>query len=147
MCTSGIAARVVPGPSSGTTPDYDNIRGAGIALDFNDPGMVPYNALANGVRGIAFDIDAVPLDGLRVEFPTAATAIDPAFWGGDLDMISPVLPGHNELRWPSVTGPFYLAAPPAFDPTSVLGIRFHVQSNAVAALSYTFCVSNLLALY
>jgi hypothetical protein len=152
MCTSGIAARIVPAPDSGTALDFNNIRGAGIAFDFNDADMMmppkatPYDALADRIRGIAFQIDAIPLSGLRVEFPTAATANDPAFWGG-MDMISPVFPDENLVLWPHVDGPYYVVPAPAFDPTTLLGIRFHVLPNATSATPYNFCVSNLAAIF
>jgi hypothetical protein len=147
MCTAGVAARVINVVGS-TIPDYNKISGAGIALSFNLADMTatprPYNAFANGVRGIAFDIDNVPAPGIRVQFPTA-TAPNPAFWGG-FNVVSPVVAGHNEVLWTHVEGPFYDAVAPAFDPTTVLRVEFLVPTNATAASPFSFCVSNLSAL-
>ncbi len=149
MCTSGTAAKII-NITNGTGPDYNNIWGAGIGLDLNNGGgdagavKMPYNATMNGVIGMAFDIDSIPLTNLRVEFPTS-TATNAAFWGGD-QMISPVVKGHNEILWTKVTGPFYDTVAPPFDPTKILSIQFHALTSATASASYTFCVSNLSAI-
>jgi hypothetical protein len=145
MCTSGVVAQVVAG--DGGFPDYTNISGAGIAVDLNAPAGIrmPYNALANGVVGLGFDIDVLPPSGLQVGFPTPATAHDPAFWAG-YQIISPVRVGHNEVRWTDVDGPYYLVDAVVFDPTSILSMRFHVVSGTSAPIAYSFCVSNLVAL-
>jgi len=143
MCTSGTAAKVL-------TMDYTNMWGAGIGLDLNngggDAGAVKgtYNATANGVVGIAFDIDAVPLATLRVELPTK-TNTNAAFWGG-ANMSSPVKIGHNEFRWKDVTGPFYDPVATPFDPTTIYSIQFHIPTTTSAAAPYTFCISNLSAI-
>ena len=149
MCTAGTAAKVI-NLTTAAMPDYNNIWGAGIGLDLNNSGgdagvKAPYNATANGVTGIAFDIDTLPLAGLRVEFPTPATTAAAAFWGGTL-ALSPVKMGHNEFHWRDVGGPFYLTTPPAFDPTAILSMQFHVPSGTAAPADYSFCVSNVTAL-
>src|SRR5882672_7194478 len=86
MCTSGTAAKII-NVVGAATPDYNNLWGAGIGLDLNNGGAgdsgavavkMPYNATANKVIGMAFDIDTVPLTNLRVEFPTS-TATNAAF--------------------------------------------------------------------
>ena len=148
MCTQGVAAQVanIVGQS---IPDYNNIWGGGIGLGLNATGadnFAPYDAVSHQVLGLSFDIDAVPPAGLRVELANPGTAKSAAFWGGDA-MLSPVHVGHNEFRWADVTGPFYLVAPPTFDPTRIAGLRFHVPSNATAATNYSFCVANLAAIF
>jgi hypothetical protein len=147
MCTVGVAARVINLVSM-PTPDYNNITGAGIAFSFNLADMtatpLPYNATANGVLGIGFDIDTVPLSGLRVQFPTA-DAPNPPFWGGD-QMISPVRAGHNEILWSKVLGPFYDLLAPAFDPTAIMRVEFLVAPSVPTATPFAFCISNLTAL-
>jgi hypothetical protein len=149
MCTAGTAAKII-NLTTAAMPDYNNIWGAGIGLDLNNGGgdagamKLPYNATMNGVIGMAFDIDAVPLAGLRVEFPTK-TATNAAFWGGD-QMLSPVKAGHNEILWTKVTGPFYDTVAPPFDATTILSIQFHVPTSTTASASYMFCVSNLSAI-
>ncbi len=148
MCTTGVAARVV-NIVGGTTPDYNNITGAGIAFSFNLADMtatpLPYNATANGVTGISFDVDTIPLTGLRIQFPTTEQSMYPPFWGG-FNMTSPVVAGHNQLHWKDVLGPFYVVTAPAFDPTAIIRVEFLVPSSDAAASQFSFCVSNLSAL-
>jgi len=149
MCTMGSVAKII-NVTGGTTPDYNNIWGAGIGLDLNNGGgdagamKLPFNATAAGVIGMAFDIDVVPAANLRVEFPTK-TATNAAFWDG-LKMISPVSVGHNEVLWTKVAGPFYDTAAPPFDPTTILSVQFHVLTSATSAGTYNFCISNLSAI-
>jgi len=149
MCTTGVAAQIAD-IVGGTTPDYNAISSAGIAFSFNVPEVtattqLPYDAVANGVAGIGFDIDTVPSSGLRIQFPTVEQSVNPPFWGG-LEMTSPVVPGHNEVLWKDVMGPFYDPAAPAFDPTMVLRLEFLVPSSVFAATPFSFCVSNLIAI-
>ena len=149
MCTSGMVAKIINIVGM-TTPDYNEIWGAGVGVDLNnaggDAGAVKgtYDATAAGVIGVAFDIDAVPLATLRVEFPNA-TATNAAFWGGD-QQSSPVKVGHNEIKWTDVKGPFYDTAAPVFNPKNIYSIQFHVPTSATAAASYNFCISNLSAI-
>jgi hypothetical protein len=147
MCTTGVAARVV-NIVGGTTPDYNNITGAGIAFSFNLADMtgtpLPYNATANGVTGISFDVDTIPTAGLRIQFPTV-NAVNPAFWGG-LMLTSPVVAGHNVVLWKDVVGPFYDALARPFDPTMVVRVEFLVSTSVSTAAPFSFCVSNLAAL-
>jgi hypothetical protein len=146
MCTAGVAAGI--NLIGGTTPDKNPIKGAGIAFSFNLPDMtataLPYDATANGVKGIAFDMDNVPASGMRVQFPTA-DALNPAFWLGNAS-ISPVFPGHNVILWPDVLGPYYDGQAPAFDPTMLLRVEFLVPASSQTAIPFSFCISNLAAL-
>lgn len=147
MCTSGKVAVVIAvvGPSG--LPDYANITGAGIGLDLNNSGgAIPvrgvFNATAKGVTGLAFDLEVVALLGLRVEFPTPTTEGTPAYWGANPSFASsPAVAGTNVIRWADVR--IAGAAPPAFDPTMIESVLFHVPTNITAAGPYSFCVSNL----
>lgn len=61
-----------------TSNDYSAIWGGGIGFDLNNSGganpvKAGYNAPMNKVIGFSFDIDAVPIGGIRVEIPTMAT--------------------------------------------------------------------------
>jgi hypothetical protein len=110
-----------------------------------------YDALAHGVTGVAFDIDNPPVPNLRVEFQTLGTENNAAYWNGAVSQSSPVaVPGHYEIRWPQVGGPFYLinngTTPPPFDATKLEAMQFHVPSNPSAAVSYSFCVRNIIML-
>jgi hypothetical protein len=152
MCTSGTVAKIIP---FGTppVPDYSNIFGAGIGLDFNNPGLdggtgvkMPFNATGKMVIGVSFDLDAVPLPGIRVEFPFSAP--DAAIWKpatAAKNYVSPVSAGHNVLLFANVTQPAYVAAAAKvpFDPTTLLSIQFHVPTTATASAAYSFCVDNV----
>jgi hypothetical protein len=148
MCTSGTAAVVIAG--AGGLPDYANITGAGIGLDLNNSGgALPvrgvFNATAKGVTGLAFDLQIVAVTALRVEFPTPATDVGTAgaaYWGANPAFSdSPVVAGTNVLRWADVR--IAGAAPPAFDPTMIESILFHVPTNRTSVVPYSFCISNL----
>ncbi len=150
MCTSGSAAMVIAGANTGGLPDYANITGAGIGLDLNNSGgPAPvrgvFNATAKGVTGLAFDLEIVALPGLRVEFPTPATdgtSAGAAYWGANVSFAdSPVVAGANVFRWADVRIPG--AAPPAFDPTRLESVLFHVPTTIASSGPYSFCVSNL----
>jgi hypothetical protein len=139
MCVVGVAAQIIAGPDG--EPDYSNIWGFTIAIDFATG--QPYDAPAHDVTGVGFDIDSEPPPraGIRVLLPTAA-APDAAWWRGGA-MKSPVHAGHNEFRWASVGGPTYLQSPPPFDPTQLLGIGFQAVSDEEGAKTFSFCISNL----
>jgi hypothetical protein len=153
MCATGTAAMVVAGAAGAL--DYDNVWGAGIALDLNNSGganaaKLPYDAVANGVKGFSFVFEnrltpAPVTFSMRVEFPTMP-APAAAFWAGNLDQPSPVMPGLNVVHWADVKGPFYNAAAPAFDPTKIMSIQFHIYTGGGGARPFNFCISNLKAL-
>jgi hypothetical protein len=118
-----------------------------------------------GVKGIAFDIDQVPFAGIRVEFvmvltadeantdimplPLGATTADHSigspYWGAQLQgegvyPPSPLVSGENRVYWKDVTPPqvgFYV-----FDPSRLIGVRFHVSSSVGVAEAYDFTISN-----
>lgn len=161
MCTAGETAVVlpcgagVPGCTAGS-PDYSNMWGAGIGLDLNSEGgdagaKRPWNATEHGVTGIAFELDAVPVPGLRVEFPivlpdmttTEEHADGSPYWGAAPSFPpSPVVVGRNEVRFSAVSGP---RTSYTFDATRILAIQFHVPAITVGSTrgAYRFCVKNL----
>ena len=150
MCTSGIAAQIIAGGDG--MPAYSSIWGNMVGFDLANPGSgplqtdaAPYDAVAHGITGFAFDLDAVPLGGhLQVGFATVGTEKNAAYWRGATDDLSPIAaPGHYEMRWAEIGGPKYLGpnAPP-FDPTTLKWVLFHVVSNISAAVPYSFCISN-----
>jgi hypothetical protein len=157
MCTSGVAAMVVPG--DGGQPAYADIWGNFIFFDLNHPPAAPgdggpdagsgtmvYDAIAHGITGFAFDIDGT-LSRLRVEFSTQGTETNSAYWDGATADVSPIDgAGHYEIRWADVGGPSYLSTPPPFDPSKLESIRFHVTSDASSAVSYSYCVKNTVLL-
>ena len=161
MCTEGETAVVlpcgsaVPGCTAGS-PDYSNMWGAGIGLDLNAEGgdagaKLPWSAAEHGVTGIAFELDQIPANGLRVEFPIVlpdmTTTEDHAdgspYWGATSSFPpSPVTVGRNEVRFSAVTGP---RTSYTFDRTKILAIQFHVPAITVGTTrgAYRFCVKNL----
>jgi len=146
LCTAGTAAKVINGTNG--MPDYSGIWGTGIGIDLNTTGGAnstksPYNATAKGVTGIEFTIDNLPLGGLRVEFPTPATTSGSAYWNGKTSNTSPVVTGVNTIKWADVSGPMYLASPPAFDPTMILSVQFHVPTGTSGSSAFDYCISNL----
>ncbi len=128
MCTSGTAAVVM---NKGSAADYTDLWGAGIGLDFNNPGgdagVKGYLDLS-AYKGIYFDFYSFPASSsdpmsngagppsmaMRVNFPNDKQHMtDSPYWMGAMKMSSPLTsPGgavtHNEVDWPDVGGPFYL---------------------------------------
>jgi hypothetical protein len=160
MCTTGHVAKVInltgmtTCPATSTACDYSNMFGAGIGLDVNNAGLdggtgkMTLNLTAAGIIGIAFDIDAVPLTGLRVEFPTDTTADTAAIYKPQKakNYTSPLVTGHNEILFTDVIQPDYIKPPAALDPTKLVSIQFHVPTTTTAAADYMFCISNLSAI-
>jgi hypothetical protein len=174
MHTTGSIERILPCPAGLTTSgcpasDFANMLGAGIGFDLDadspDSGGARHlwDPARYGVIGIEFTIDAVPLAGLRVEFPillddaegaadfpplppgstTEAHSTGSPYWGaqsrGDGHYpSSPVQLGVNRVLWAEV-------APPRlgtyqFDPARMIGVRFHVVSSASSELPYEFTI-------
>jgi len=147
MCLSGTAAQVVGNP-----PDYSNIFGIGIGLDFNNMGgnKQPYDATSHKVVGFEFDISGLPAapGTIRVEFPfpgtdTSGDAYSETVTGGTM---------HMQILWadanfgPSFTPPMGTTEP-KFDPSMVESIQFHVVTVTSASIPVTdLCVNNLSAL-
>ena len=152
MCTSGTVAQVI---NFGDPPalDYSNMFGAGIGLDLNNPGLdggtgvkMPYNASAQKVIGISFDLDALPATGLRVEFPFGSASTAAGVWQPNATSYeSPVSAGHNVLLFANVKQPSYVAAADMvpFDPSTLTSIQFHIPTTAKAAAPYHFCIDHL----
>jgi hypothetical protein len=150
MCLKGNAAQVINGPAGGPSPampDYSDIFGIGIGLDFNNPGGdagVAGFYDASKYTGISFDIDNAQTN-FRVQFPTSETLTsgDSAYWGGAAASGSPVMAGTNTFTWAEVGGPMYEKMPPAFDNTMIQAIQFSVYTDVTAAVPVSFCISNL----
>jgi hypothetical protein len=178
MHTVGVAEGLLGCPPGSQAPgcplyDYSNMWGAGIGFDFNSSERRPggagvtstWDATSFGVKGIAFDIDQVPLIGIRVEFvmqltddeaatdtmplPSGVTTEDHSigspYWGAQLEgesvyPPSPLVVGENRVHWKDIEPPqlgFYV-----FDPTRLIGVRFHVSSSVGPGEDYDFTISN-----
>jgi hypothetical protein len=168
MCTSGVAALVM---NKSGSPDYSDMWGAGISLDFNNPGGdagVKGDLDLSAYKGVYFDFSIYPATGpmsngagappssMRVNFPfTGEHGTDSPYWMGATKASSPLAPPadgsaqHVEVDWSDVGGPFYLTqqspavTPPPFDVTKVQSIQFQVFTNTTSTEPYAFCVSNL----
>jgi hypothetical protein len=152
MCLTGTAAKVI---NRGTSPDYSDIFGIGIGLDFNNMGgtKLAWDAQAAHVTGFSFDITGVPAGGIRVEFPTVQTVngfqdsyaiivTSDGQYQADLTTMN----GDPHRLMPSFVPPTGMREP-AFDPTQLLSIQFHVPTNTTAAIPVPMmCVSNLAAI-
>ena len=157
-CTYGQAAKVL---LKDGVPDYADLWGGGIGLNFNpagDGGTGGYADLS-AYTGIAFDFsgDLVPFQSMRVDFPFLGQhGLDAPYWDGAIRASSPLTgttanPQHVEIRWADIGGPFYLMqeAPAVdfdgypFDPRAVQAIQFLVFTNTAVATPYNFCVANL----
>jgi hypothetical protein len=162
MCTDGVAAQVM---NMAGNPDYSDLWGAGIGLDFNNPGGdagVAGYADLSAYTGIEFDFsaDILPTGALRVNFPFMGEhGTDSPYWGGATAMASNLTgttasPQHVKFTWADIGGPFYLTqqtppvdlSPYKFNPAAVQAIQFQVFTNTKATTPYSFCVANL-ALY
>jgi hypothetical protein len=158
FCLSGTAARVLV-QDGGTSPDYADIWGIGMGLDFNnvDGVKAPYDALGQNVIGFQFTVSSsgvFPL--LRVEFPTEETADGGPHPTGDPYDVEVSMPGTYKVLWSQFAGPPVigqdlsyaptvdggLSAQPPFDPSRLLSIQFHVPTNVSAAVAVNdLCVS------
>ena len=147
QCTSGTAAVVM---NKSGNPDYTDLWGAGIGLDFNNPGGDAGPAGSMDLSG-----DVLPTNAMRVNFPFKSMhGTDSPYWQGATMMSSPLTgttaaPQHVKIAWGDVGGPFYLTqqtpavTPPAFDATAVQAIQFQVFTNTKTTTPYSFCVANL----
>jgi hypothetical protein len=107
------------------------------------PGQ-PYDAVAHGVTGFAFDIDSEPAAGAgllvtTVEPGETSPGSKPVYWGGARQDASPVHAGNNEFTWEDV-------GPGSFDGTRVLRLGFLVSGSDAEAVTYNFCIDHLTAL-
>jgi hypothetical protein len=153
--------------------DYSNMWGAGIGFDINaDKGEEggakhTWDPAAHGVVGIRFTIDAVPLPGLRVEFPMLLQDADGAkdtpvalppgsttdshsagapYWGAQLKgdakyPPSPIAAGVNTIIFATDVQPPKLSAY-AWEQNRMLGVQFHVPTGSTAG-TYSFTISDV----
>jgi hypothetical protein len=157
-CTGGVAAQVM---NKNGSPDYADLWGGGIGLNFNpagDGGAAGYADLS-AYTGIAFDFsgDLVPINAMRVDFPFLGQhGLDAPYWDGAIRQNSPLTgttpnPQHVEIKWADIGGPYYLmeVVPSVdttlypFNPKAIQAIQFLVFTNTSATTPYRFCVANL----
>lgn len=171
-CVAGSMAATI-GTSGCPDHDYSNMWGAGIGFDLNaDTGEMggakhTWDPAAHGVVGVRFTIDAVPLPGLRVEFPmllqdadamrdtpislppgstTDSHSAGAPYWGaqskGDAKYPnSPVVAGVNTVLFATDVQPPKTSAY-MWEPNRMLGIQFHVPTGSTMG-SYSFTISDV----
>ena len=157
MCTNGTAAKIL-NKSGASVPDYSDLFGAGIGLDFNNPGGdagVKGDKDLSAYSGIEFDFSGtlIPNNAMRVNFPFTGehNGQDSPYWMGATNDSSPLKAGHIVVKWSDVGGPKYLSGQtpvvnPAdypFDKTKVQSIQFQVFTVTSSSTPYNFCVANL----
>jgi hypothetical protein len=169
FCITGTAQTVMNGPTGGPSagkPDYSDIFGIGMGLDFNNPGAPAMKAAfnmtdpAHHITTFSFDLSGVPTGAgaLRVEFPTGPM---PAGTDGDgfdsYYAVKAIKNGHFDVSMAhaGATGDtnsdlgLSFAAPtgmpaPVFDPSIVEGVQFHIVTGTAGPVTVTdFCVSNI----
>jgi hypothetical protein len=152
MCTSGTAAVVL---NKGSAADYTDLWGAGIGLDFNNPGgdagVKGYLDLS-AYKGIYFQFYAFPASttppisngagppsmAMRVNFPNQTQHMtDSPYWMGAMKSSSPLTSPagavtENTVLWTDVGGPAYLSGQnPPVDLT-----LYPFSVNAVQAIQF-----------
>jgi hypothetical protein len=126
----------------------------------------PWNPDDHGVIGFSFEFVgtdgtplAVPLGGIRVEIPMQLTAADTAnltppipgeittddhpdgapYWGATSSYpASPLSSGKNCVTWSMISAPGMKRY--MFDKTRMLGVQFHVPTDATGRRMYNFCI-------
>jgi len=156
MCIKGNGAKVI---NLMGAPDYSNIFGIGMGLDFNNSGSMKntFDLTAKKITAFKFTLSGVPMGNLRVEFPTTETEAAghdsyfamKAVKDGDFTVsMAPDSLAGTSMN-PDLAPSFNQGAgvtQPDFDPAHVLGVQFHIPTNVTAAVSVTeFCISNLTA--
>lgn len=155
MCISGTLGKVIAKPDGGTGPDYSDIWGFGIGLDFNNPSGTPgtWDSTMNMVVGFSFTVSGYPTGakGLSVEFPTPAAVAA----GNDTYALQVKANGPQTamLTKGAAAGDLSLAftatgfTPAPWDPTMISAIQFHLLPQTTGAITVTdFCISNLSAI-
>ena len=145
MCATGVAAQVLNNAAG--LPDFSGMYGLAIGFDFNYDSSTPtkgsFDAQAAGVTGIAFDIDVIPTNGLRIQFINPGSDLGsggPDYWGANASFpSSPVVRGTNRVYWGDVIGPYGLG----FDPTHIVSMYFSVPTQTFSKDPFTFCISNV----
>jgi hypothetical protein len=158
MCTSGTVAKVInlttgtmKCPTLSTDCDYSNIFGAGIGLDLNNAGAdggtgkMPFDAVTAKIVGISFNVEMLPLTGLRVEFPTDTTPDTAAIWKPQKakNYTSPLVEGPNVIMFADVVQPDYIKPALPLDASKIVSIQFHVPTTTTASAAYSFCISGM----
>jgi hypothetical protein len=148
MCTSGTVSRVL---DLNGAPDYGNMFGTGIGFNLasTPTGEVGiFDARAQRVIGVQFDLDSVPAAGLYVGFATPASdagSLGPDYWGANpAFQSSPVVVGTNTVLFSNVQSPGPNTVP--VDITQLESMQFQVRSSTTQSSTFAYCISNVKAL-
>ena len=164
MCMSGTAAKVIN--DTVAKPDYSNIFGIGIGLDFNNPAgtaltwdstgtATPFPA-GGKVTGFSFTVSGLPTAAVRVEFDEPSTEGNGDAWAYTLTGDGPVTVNLSTMIGNGNLSPSFTCTPAAgsdagcqgvFDPTMLKAIQFHVVTDVKNSYTVTnFCINDLAAI-
>ena len=145
---SGAVAQVL---DLNGAPDYGDMFGTGMGFNLastttGETGV--FDAHAQRVIGIQFDLDTVPAAGLYVGFNTPASdvgTLGPDYWGANGEFQrSPVVAGTNVVLFRDVQSPE--ATPQSIDVTQLESMQFQVRSSVAQSATFAYCISNVKAL-
>jgi hypothetical protein len=148
MCTSGTVSQVL---DLNGAPDYGNMFGAGIGFNLanttiGQPAL--FDARAQRVIGVQFELDNLPAAGLYVGFATPksdAGAVGPDYWGANASFqSSPVVVGTNTVLFANVQSPGASTVP--IDVTQLESMQFQVRTSTTQSSKFAYCISNVKAL-
>jgi hypothetical protein len=123
-CINGTAGMVMD-------DDYASTYGAGMGFNFADES--PWNATAQGVTSVGFNISALPDTDVRVIFTTAA--------GDHCSVLTAA--GAQTVTFASTTLDCWEAGGAAPDAAGIISIKWQVVTDAEAAHPFDFCITEL----
>lgn len=135
-CTTGLVVPVGP------TTEYATKWGAAIGLYLNRPSPndepQPFDAVAAGVRGIAYKLRTRNYEPIRIE------AISESVEEPHLREITQS--DVHATPWNSLFQGTWVTTRVALDPTKLIAVRFHVPSAQGVLRNFDFCVEEMAAI-
>jgi hypothetical protein len=138
-CARGIATAVIADPVTGI-PAYDRQWGVLIGIRLYQPGLEVFDAKAYDLDGFLVDIAGVAPGDLRVNVVTLETIGTAHFVTLPTQQRDAAILFHQAQQGAWVPNPVPL------DTSRIIGLEFHVYTNAVAPQPFDFCISNLRAM-
>jgi hypothetical protein len=127
--------------------------GIGIGVDLNNSGTakLPYNATMYNIVAFSFHISGIPAGvTVGVQFPIPATDMSGDAWELNVSADGDYVAELNTMATAQSLKPsFTMTGQPAFDPSMIESVQFHIATNITAAIavpdSARLCVSNFAA--
>jgi hypothetical protein len=138
-CARGVAPQVTNDPGTGS-PAYDRQWGALLGIMLYPPDQGVFDAQAHGVAGFRVDIAGIAPSDLRVNVVTRETM------GNSHFVVLPVPSRDAPILFDEALQGAWVPNPVPLDTSRLIGIEFHVYTNASAPKPFDFCISNLRAL-